>query len=127
MSHRELLTRRATEWFGTAEVWVTPTVAQLAPRVGAWSGLGGREALFAAAPLGALTAAFNASGQPATTIPVWTDASPLPVGVQFVGRPGDDGRLLALARTVMIAMGCERGRIAPTMAIATDARGDSAA
>lgn len=112
MSHRELLTRRAADWFGDADLWVTATVAQLAPTVGTWTGMTGEETMRAAAPLGALTAAFNASGQPATTIPVWDDASPVPIGVQLVGRMGQDARLLALARAVMIAMGNERGRVA---------------
>lgn len=112
VSHRDLLTDRAAAWFGDADLWITPTVAQLAPAVGSWAGMTGEETMRAAAPLGALTAAFNASGQPATSIPVWDDTSAVPIGVQLVGQRGHDARLLAVARTVMIAMGNERGRIA---------------
>jgi amidase len=112
VAQRELLERRAAAWFGDADVWLTPTVAQLAPAVGSWAGMSGEETMRAAAPLGALTCAFNASGQPATSVPVWDDASPVPIGVQLVGRAGQDARLLSLARTVMEALGTPRGRIA---------------
>jgi amidase len=112
MAHRELLATRAAAWFGDADLWVTPTVAERAPLVGSWRGMSGEETMNAAAPLGAFTAAFNASGQPATSIPVWDAESSVPIGVQLVGRAGDDARLLAVARAVMSAMGNERGRIA---------------
>jgi amidase len=43
------------------------------------------------------TAPYNLSGQPAISIPLhWTDDG-LPVGIQLVGRPGDEATLLAVA------------------------------
>src|SRR6516225_5283146 len=43
------------------------------------------------------TAAYNMSGQPAMSIPLhWTDDD-LPIGIQLVGRPGDEVTLLRLA------------------------------
>ena len=43
------------------------------------------------------TAPYNLSGQPAISIPLhWTDHA-LPIGVQLVGRPGDEVTLLRLA------------------------------
>ncbi|HJN92559.1 MAG TPA: amidase family protein, partial [Dehalococcoidia bacterium] len=43
------------------------------------------------------TSLFNASGNPAVSVPlIWNDAG-LPIGTQFVGRYGDEATLLRLA------------------------------
>jgi amidase len=39
----------------------------------------------------------NATGQPAISLPLHWNADTLPIGVQFVGRFGDDALLLQLA------------------------------
>lgn len=43
------------------------------------------------------TAVFNFTGQPAISLPLHQSADGLPVGVQVVGRFGDEGTLIALA------------------------------
>ena len=78
-------------------MWLTPTVGRPAPPIGLFRASPRASTVFAAAPLGAFTAAFNASGQPATSLPVWPAAGGPPVGVQLVGRMGADRLLLALA------------------------------
>jgi amidase len=90
-------------------------VAVSPPAIGAWAKMSGEERFFAAAPLGAFTAALNASGHPAISVPVWLDGHPLPIGVQLVGRHGDDARLLALARVITHAMGAPVTPIAPRL------------
>jgi amidase len=65
--------------------------------VGAFDGLDGEGVFRAAAPIGAFTAPFNASGQPAVSVPAGRSRLGLPIGVQLVGPPGAERRLLALA------------------------------
>jgi amidase len=43
------------------------------------------------------TPIFNASGQPAISVPLYEGEDGLPLGVQIVGRPADEATLLALA------------------------------
>jgi amidase len=43
------------------------------------------------------TPVFNASGQPAISLPLYQGDDGLPLGVQLVGRPAGEGPLLALA------------------------------
>jgi Asp-tRNA(Asn)/Glu-tRNA(Gln) amidotransferase A subunit family amidase len=52
------------------------------------------ERLFAFMPN---TQAFNNTGQPAMTVPLAWSASGLPIGLQFVGRTGDEATLFRLA------------------------------
>jgi amidase len=94
---RDDLSRRVLEWFGTAEVWLTPTVPVSPPVVGSFAGLGGEELFRKIAPLGAFTAAFNVSGQPAISLPFGRTSDGLPIGVQLVGRMNADRLLLKLA------------------------------
>jgi amidase len=49
------------------------------------------------------TAPYNMSGQPSINVPLhWTDAD-LPIGVQLIGRPGDEVTLLRLAAQIEAA------------------------
>jgi amidase len=80
------------------DLLVCPTLPIQALRVGAFSDLAPEPYFRAVAPMGGFTAAWNVTGRPALTLPWGFDADGLPIGVQFVGRAGDDTRLLALAR-----------------------------
>jgi amidase len=97
----DALARRVDAWFGDADVVVSPTVGRLAPRIGSFASLDGEATFRAAAPLGAFTAPFNVSGQPAISLPLAQTASGVPIGVQLVGRRGADALVLALARELM--------------------------
>jgi amidase len=50
------------------------------------------------------TPIFNASGQPAISLPLYEGEDGLPLAVQLVGRPADEATLIALARQLEIAV-----------------------
>lgn len=54
-------------------------------------------------PYSPFCTAFNASGQPAASLPLHWTAAGLPVGVQVAGRFGEDETLIALARELEMA------------------------
>ncbi len=78
-----------------------PTTATLPPLTGAIDGRTGAmsfeawaEASYRYAPY---TELFNATGQPAISLPLGQSRSGLPIGVQFAARLGEDAMLLSLA------------------------------
>jgi amidase len=89
------LSREIDAWFGDADLVVMPTTAQPPPTVGSFAHLDGEATFRAAATLGAFTAPFNVTGQPAISLPAPTTG--LPIGVQLVARRGADHLLLAVA------------------------------
>jgi amidase len=108
-AHREALAGRVLAWFGDADAWITPTVPGCPPQVGCFATLDGGEAVFrAAAPIGALTAPYNVSGQPAASVPAGRSRAGLPIGVQLVGPPNGDRLVLALAAALEEALGADR-------------------
>ncbi|MTE01566.1 amidase [Paracoccus sp. YIM 132242] len=86
-------------YFQGVDVYLSPTTAQIAPRLGHLAGAGlpldaFYDRFWAHAPL---TAVFNASGCPAMSVPLyWTHAG-LPVGCQFGAGFGQDALLFRLA------------------------------
>jgi amidase len=91
--------RRLAAFFETYAVLITPTMSAPPPKLGVMSTeetdvdkfLG---QLFDLAPF---TGPFNATGQPAVSLPLAWSKSGLPIGVQCVGRYADDATLLQLA------------------------------
>jgi amidase len=100
---RDALTARVHTMLAPVDVWLTPTVAVPPPAIGWLDDAAPAERFYRAAVLGAFTAPLNASGMPATSVPV--PGPGLPIGVQLIGRRGDDARLLALAATLLTAWG----------------------
>lgn len=91
------LEAKVLKWFGDADVWLLPSCAKTAPKVGEFDALDGKGVFHAVVPLGAFTAPFNASGQPAVSLPAGNSTAGLPIGVQLVGRQGQDFALMSLA------------------------------
>ena len=93
--------------FAGAEFQITPTVPVIAPEIGAFAGPDGEDAFRRAAVLGAYTAAANLTGRPAITLPAGA-VDGMPVGVQLMGRRGEDAALLSLARELEAALAFAR-------------------
>jgi len=94
--------RRIGRFFEHTDILLTPTMAAPPPRLGSLStDTDDLDAFtrnsFGLAPF---TTPFNATGQPAISLPLHWSADGLPVGVQLVGRFGADARLLALAAQI---------------------------
>ncbi|WP_282206435.1 amidase family protein [Kitasatospora fiedleri] len=90
------------------DLLVTPTMACLPPRIGAWRAGTAEDpaaALRNAYPMGVFTSVFNVTGQPALSLPLHQDpATGLPVGVQLVAAPWREDLLLQVARTLEEAL-----------------------
>ncbi|HEU4730226.1 MAG TPA: amidase [Kofleriaceae bacterium] len=91
--------RRVAEHWNTYDLWLTPTVTEPPPPLGTFKSpaddpLGGIIRAGAFAPF---TAPFNATGQPACSIPLFQNAAGLPIGVQLVAAYGREDLLLRTA------------------------------
>src|SRR5262249_20086610 len=89
----------ARRLFAQVDVLVTPTTPQPSFALGA------------ALPdtQGDFTCFANLAGCPAVTIPMGMTGDGLPLGLQFVGPPGSDLRLLELAEVCSAALDAEPG------------------
>jgi amidase len=77
---------------------LVPTLAAPPLPVGALRDDGDPAADFAAQErFNPFSAAYNLTGQPAVTLPLYWTGAGLPIGVQLVGRPAGEAVLLALA------------------------------
>ena len=91
--------RVAAKFHETYDVWLTPTLGAPPVALGTFD-LEETDVLKAFAPMTdyvPYTPVQNATGQPAINLPLYWNKAGLPVGVQFVGRFGDELTLLKLA------------------------------
>lgn len=102
------LEARVDRWFAPADVWISPTVGSYAPKNGAFSSMDGMSAFHASASIGAFTAAFNLSGQPAGTVPMGYGPGGEPIGVQVVAKRGEDLLVLQLMRALELEFAADR-------------------
>lgn len=98
------VSRQVSDFFGKYDVLLTPTIAKQVATVGTingmapdWTAESWNDMLFNYAPF---TALFNATGQPAISLPLATDSSGLPIGVQFVAGFAKEDVLFRLAASL---------------------------
>lgn len=96
------MARSVAPFWDRYDVLLTPTMAGAAPPLGASDQNDPRfdvrswfEHVFGV--IAPFTAPFNSTGQPAMSVPLAEDEAGRPVGMQFVGRFGDDATLFRLA------------------------------
>jgi amidase len=93
--------RQVAPFFATCDVLMTPTCAQPAWPLGeldanapGWTLRSWTEEAFRRTPF---TMLFNATGQPAVSLPLAMSPDGLPIGIQFVGQWGDEATLYRVA------------------------------
>ncbi len=91
--------RQIAEYFEGIDVLLTPTLGEPPAPLGTFDSPPGEPlaGLFRAAAYVPFTPPFNVTGQPAMSLPLHWNEAGLPIGVQFVGRFGDEETLLSLA------------------------------
>lgn len=94
---RVTLAEKMAEYHRRFDLLLTPTTAEPAPRIDAAPDAS-RDATPFAYP-------FSLTRQPAISVPIGTTRSRLPIGLQIVGRPFQDGLVLAAADAVESQLG----------------------
>jgi amidase len=92
-------TRRIAAFWGTYDLWLTPTVTEPPPPLGTFQSRADDplSGIMRAAEFAPFTAPFNATGQPACSLPLHHNAAGLPIGVQLVAAYGREDLLLRTA------------------------------
>lgn len=93
----------ADQWFGEADVLITPALAAIPPKADRWGARGllrnvSRNIRYAPA-----AGPWNMCGWPAITVPLATHSSALPIAVQIIAPPGGEPHLLGLAAQLQAA------------------------
>jgi amidase len=94
------LAERLGRVFSDHDVLLTPALARPAEEIGHWEGRSALPTLIGVTGFTPWTPAWNATGQPAASIPAGLSRGGLPLAVQVVGRPNDEATLLSLAAQV---------------------------
>lgn len=94
----QVVARRIVAQLQPYDIVLLPTYLHPTIRVGEWRSLSSPQALARIIQWVAPCPPFNATGQPAISLPTGQlDDNGVPLGVQLVGRPGDDATVLSLA------------------------------
>jgi amidase len=88
---------RVNRLFDDHDVLVTLISAAPPVEVGRWEGKGAMRTVFGMSSVYPYTGAWNYLGNPAASVPAGFTDEGLPLAVQLVGRPNDEGTLLSLA------------------------------
>jgi amidase len=98
----QTMARQVAAWHERYDIWITPVLSTPPIAIGTID-FDERDPMKGFAPIidyVPFTALQNATGQPAISLPLHMTADGLPVGVQFVGRVGEEALLLQLARSI---------------------------
>ncbi|MBI06596.1 MAG: amidase [Rhodospirillaceae bacterium] len=103
MNRLNITCRQVGKFFETYDIFLTPGLAMPPPPLGyMFADNEGLEVWDRMRDFTPFTHIFNATGQPAISVPAMLNSEGLPIGVQLVGRYADDGCLLALASQIEI-------------------------
>jgi len=93
------VSRQIARFFVDHDVWLSPTLAEPPLPLGSFDPTPDNpmQGIFRAAQFVPFTPIFNATGQPAMSVPLHWSRENLPIGVQFAGRFGDEATLFRLA------------------------------
>ncbi len=91
--------RRIAQWWREFDLLLTPTTGERATPLGTFDPPPGEPAapIMRSVPLATFTAVFNATGQPAISLPVHWTADGIPVGAQLVAAYGREDQLIQVA------------------------------
>lgn len=91
--------RQMATFWNTYDLWLTPTVTAPPPPLGTFASTRDEPlaGILAASDFAPFTAVFNASGQPACSVPLFRNAAGLPIGVQLAAAYGREDLLLRVA------------------------------
>lgn len=95
--HRDVLTQKFLALFNSVDVIATPTTGVTAPILHSDALDAGETNLELVTRMMRFAPAANLTGLPGISFPVGYGQSGLPIGLQLLGRPWDEQRLLALA------------------------------
>jgi len=89
--------RRILSIFEHADVLMTPVAGELPFKVGRWEGKSALRTVLGMSRSYPFAAVWNHIGNPAASVPAGFSKQGLPLAVQLIGRPSDEGTLLQLA------------------------------
>jgi len=108
-----VLARLMGRFFSRYDVLLTPTLGRLPARLGEYDPTAQmelREVFESWSPLESFLPVFNATGQPALSLPLHTSGDGLPIGMQLVGAFGAESLLLRVAAQLKEAAPWSRRR-----------------
>ena len=94
------LAARVNRIFDDHDVVITPVTTRPAIDVGRWEGRGALWTLNGVAGICPFTGLWNATGQPAASVPAGFASNGLPLAAQLVARPNDEATLFSLAAQI---------------------------
>lgn len=107
LAYMNKVRREVGGFFAKHDVWVTPTAAQVAPKLGLYNmnlELAPHEFITHEERPAQFMVLYNVTGQPAISLPLGMHSSGLPIGVQLGARPAEDHLLIELGAALEEAM-----------------------